>query len=336
MNRGALSSLTVAALLVTAAPCLAGDLEVTPFQVTNRSPLIQIYGIPAASDSHIVPKGKTEFSLSLDNASSYTTHQNANEQIELDGETITTTLALRHGITENFDLGLSLPVINHGGGFLDQFIINWHNTFSLPQGGREIAPKNRLNYRYDRDGNKKIALTSDSTGIGDLSLSLGYRLMAQQNGQSGSTVALRADLKLPTGDSSNLAGSGSSDLALSCLAGYNRYTEWGTVGVFGSLGILGMTRGEVLPEQQNRFVTFGTMGGGWSPTPWISFKLQLNGHSPLYHGSSLTELSTAALVLTSGGTLKLGRSYLDIGVSEDVAVATAPDVAFHLRLRREF
>jgi hypothetical protein len=41
--------------------------------------------------------------------------------------------------------------------------------------------------------------------------------------------------------------------------------------------------------------------------------------------------------LTIGGTVAFGKkTSLDIGVSEDLIVATAPDVVFHLALRRTF
>jgi hypothetical protein len=98
-----------------------------------------------------------------------------------------------------------------------------------------------------------------------------------------------------------------------------------------------MTEGDVLKDQQNNLVGFGTLGLGWGPAEWISFKLQLDGHTALYRNSSLIELSHNSLMLVVGGALKLPDGYLlDIGVSEDVAVATAPDVAFHFGLSKRF
>jgi len=84
-------------------------------------------------------------------------------------------------------------------------------------------------------------------------------------------------------------------------------------------------------------VGFGTIGLGWGPAEWISFKFQLNAHTPFYHGSSLDEISSSSLMLVSGGAIRLPGNYLlDIGVSEDVIVSTAPDVAFHLGLSKQF
>ena len=69
----------------------------------------------------------------------------------------------------------------------------------------------------------------------------------------------------------------------------------------------------------------------------ISANPTTSANTAIFRGSSLDEVSGNALMLTSGGTLKLPGGYLlDIGVSEDVAVATAPDVTFHLGLSRSF
>lgn len=98
-----------------------------------------------------------------------------------------------------------------------------------------------------------------------------------------------------------------------------------------------MTRGDVLPDQQRSLAWFGTLGIGWAPADWIAFILQLSGHTPFYDGSDLKELSSNALQLHSGGTLRLAESlFMDIAVSEDIAVKTAPDVTLHLAIRKTF
>jgi len=51
----------------------------------------------------------------------------------------------------------------------------------------------------------------------------------------------------------------------------------------------------------------------------------------------LRELAHPALQLIVGGTLHFsGKTSLDIGVSEDIAQNTSPDIALHLALRKQF
>jgi hypothetical protein len=327
----------MAAFLPFATECLSADMEITPFKTVNQRPLVQIFGLPAETSADITPNGHIDFSITQDIASEYTVSVTPNEQITLDGESYRWALTARYGVGERFEAGITIPYVLYGGGFLDGFIIDWHNTFNLPQGGRNTAPKNRLNYSYSKDGIQKLDLRNADSGIGDIVLNSGMKLYDERTTVSHDNLALRAALKLPTGESGSLRGSGSTDFSLYLCGAMNNFTDWGSLGVFGSVGGMVMTRGDVLPSQQNNLVGFGTLGLGWGPAEWISFKLQLNTNTAFYHSSSLDELSKTSLMLVTGGALKLPGDYLlDIGVSEDVAVATAPDVAFHLGLSKRF
>lgn len=327
----------VVVLLFQATACLSADMEITPYRTVDQRPLVLIFGLPAESSAVVTPAGHSAFSLTQDVASEYTVSQTSHEQITLDGESYRWTLSARYGISDRFEAGIAIPYMLYGGGFLDDFIIDWHKTFGLPQGGRESAPRNRLNYSYTKDGVRKLDMSHAGSGIGDIVLGGGMKLYEAGDPSFRDNIALRTTLKLPSGDSSSLRGSGSTDFSLSLCGSMNNFTEWGSLGVYGSAGGMVMTRGDVLSDQQNRVVGFGTLGLGWGPAEWISFKFQLNGHTAFYRNSSLTELSSNSLMLVVGGALKLpADSLLDIGVSEDVAVATAPDVAFHLGLRKQF
>ncbi|MEI8342700.1 MAG: DUF3187 family protein, partial [Verrucomicrobiota bacterium] len=272
-------------------PAWSADMEITPFRAVNQGPLVQIYGFPRDTGADIVASGKTTVSLFEDITSNYTAHDNGNEQILLDGEAYRTVFAVRRGLGRGWEVGLELPLIVQGGGFLDSLIIDWHKTFGLPQGGRDDAPKNRVSYRYTKDGVEKLRMENSGSGIGDLSLNVGFSLYERDGSESRDRVALKAALKLPTGDASTLRGSGSTDLSLALCGSMNNFTEWGSLGVFGSLGGMAATRGEVLVDQQNRLAGFGSAGIGWGPAEWISFKVQLNVNSAMYRGSSLAQLS---------------------------------------------
>lgn len=315
----------------------AEDMEITPFVISNQSPLIQIYGLPRETGADIATPGRLIVALSQDLSSNYLVVNNAREQMILDGETYRLALSARYGLAHRWELGVEIPYIVQGGGFLDSYVIDWHSAFGLPQGGRDTVPKDRLRYRYSRDGLQKLKMDQAGSGIGDLRLTAGLGLYDFRDKVSHDGLALKMALKLPTGDSTSLRGSGGTDFMLQLCGSMTNYSEWGSLGVFGSLGGLVMSDGDVLSDQRNNLAGSGTLGLGWGPAPWISFKVQLNGNTPLYRGSSLDELSGSSLMLVSGGALRLpGDCLLDIGVTEDVAVGTAPDVGFHLGLSKKF
>lgn len=328
---------TFALLSCLAASAGAADMEITPFRTVNQSPLVQIFGLPAETGATITPGGCVGVSLTQDVASQFTFADTPRERIILDGESYRWTLAARYGIGPRIEAGIEIPYILYGGGFLDGFVVEWHNVFQLPQGGRDSAPRDRLDFIYDRDGVRKLRMDRAGSGIGDITLTGGMQLYDSRDDSSHDSLALRASLKLPSGDSGSLHGSGGTDFSLYLCGARNSFTEWGSLGLFGSLGGMALSDGDVLADQQNNLAGSGTLGVGWGPTDWISFKLQLNWNTPLYRRSSLDELSATSLMLVSGGALKLPGDYLlDIGVSEDLAVAAAPDVAFHLGLSKRF
>lgn len=313
--------------------------EITAFFSQNQSPLIQIFGLPAPGNAVLAAPGQGSVTLSLDLASNYTLNGSSarGESLLLDGESTRTTIALRYGLSKGIELGVDLPLISHGGGFLDGFIEGWHDFFGLPQGGRKQAPRNRLLYSYQANGFERLGVDDSSFGIGDLRLYGAWQIY-DDDSPNRTALALRTSLKLPTGNSTRLHGSGSTDIALWFSGSRNNLLEaWGHWTIFGALGGMAMGGGEVLSEQQNHIAGFGSVGIGWSPADLIAFKTQLSGHTPFYGGSALAELGDNSLQLLLGGTVAFSpRTFLDIGVSEDIVVGTSPDVVFHLALTRQF
>lgn len=311
-------------------------LDVTPFYTWNQSPLIQIFGLPAAERAILLPHGRVEGLLAMDVASNFAHDETSRERILLDGENYRFTLALRYGLAPGIEAGIDIPYVGQGGGFLDSFIEGWHDFFNLPQGGRDEAPRNRLLYSYTKDGQSRLRSDDSSFGLGDMRLSGGVQLY-NDGSANPRAVALRASLKLPTGESSELHGSGGTDFALWLTASDDYRLSLGHFTLFGAGGGMVMGDGDVLPAQQRNLAAFGTFGFGWAPVEWIAFKTQASGHTAFYRDSELRELSSSGLQLLIGGTLAFSQeTSLDIGVSEDIAVNTSPDVAFHLGLRRRF
>jgi hypothetical protein len=180
--------------------------------------------------------------------------------------------------------------------------------------------------RWDRSG----------AGPGDIRLNGAWQLY-HSGDPAPRALALRGSIKLPTGDSDALFGSGSYDGAFWLAAGDHYLTAWGPVALFGAAGMMGMTEGKVLRNQQNNWAAFGSIGIGWRPLDRLVLKLQTDAHTPFFRNSDLCELSANAAHLVIGGTVALAKGLtLDIGVSEDILVNTAPDVVFHFSLNSSF
>ncbi|MCG2740566.1 MAG: DUF3187 family protein [Syntrophaceae bacterium] len=326
---------TIAAVCFTIlfAPSAAAATEIVPFESTNQSPLVQIYGLPGAGNAVVLPRGRTEVGLNVALSNNYAVNENSREDIILDGETTRFTVAARYGLFPGLEVGVKIPYISHSGGFLDGFIENYHGAFGFPNAGRDQAPQNRFLYRYRRDGVEKLRIDSSGSGIGDLLLTTALQLYQEEI----QGMTLNAAIKLPTGDSDQLRGSGSTDFSLWLHERTGGAFSAGNWASYGSAGILFMREGKVLPDQQKRWVGFGTLGIGWAPLEWISFKVQADAHTPFFSDSDLKEIAANAVQLIVGGTISFSeRTALDIGVSEDLIVNTSPDVVFYFTLRTRF
>lgn len=310
--------------------------EVTPFYTRQQSPLVQIFGLPAAEDAALVPAGRVDGRLVLDMANNFSLGQTPREQLELDGETYWTTLVLRYGVAKRVELGLDVPYVVHTGGIFDGFIEWFHDTFGFTNDSREDLDRNRLAYRYVRNGETRVDIRDSTDGIGDILLSCGIQLY-REDGPAFRSVALRTGLKLPVGESDKLRGSGSTDLSLRLAASdAATFSAWHLT-FYGEAGGLLMSKGDVLEDQQRHLVGFGTAGVGWNPLEWLALKAQVQAHTPFYSDSRFNPIEASAVHVTGGFTFGLpGETCFDLGLSEPVVSETAPDASFHLALRKRF
>lgn len=310
----------------------AWGLEITPFQVRNLAPTAQVHGLSIAETPHVLPAGTTSLHTSFDLANNASLSSLTNEGIQLDGESYTATLGLRYGLSDTLQVGIDLPWVWHSGGFLDSFISDWHDLFSLPNGSRDDLQNDQLDYFYVQAGEERLRLQNETDGFGDLRLLLAWQFKATEQ----SAFTLQTQIKAPTGDADKLTGSEAWDLSLALSALRNFPLGKGQGALWGGFGVSWLGDGEVLREDVEDFAANGWFGAGWSPLHWLAFKLQIDSHTALYD-SDLSELGDPAVILTLGGTIGLGENtFLDIGVGEDLNVTASPDATFHLNLAHRF
>ncbi len=304
-----------------------------PLYSINQSPLIQIYGLPALGESRVLGPDETTLAIQLQIANHFTGALTSSEFLSLDGETRRLTLVWRQGLAGNKEWGFELPYISHNGGFLDMPIEEFHDIFNMPQNGRTDLARNRIDYRYTRNGTDLVSLTRAVSGAGDVRLLAGKSLDAEKI-FSGCAAAWRASLKLPTGDEAELRGSGSTDLATWLSVATTRPPDkWN---LYGGGGLLLMSEGNVMPAQQRHVVAFGALGISQKFFPPLSINAQLDVHSPFYD-SGLRQLGEYAVQGLLGLDWEFTpRKFLAFSVSEDLAVGASSDVAFNLSLTLPF
>jgi hypothetical protein len=306
---------------------------ISPIIISNQNPMVAVHGLPAVNNAQVLSENKSRFSLFFDVSSHYGDDGNDNERILLDGETYRTTFIFETGVTQGFQFGLVIPYIKHKGGSLDHFINEWHDFFSFPEGGRDLAQNNQFQYRYVRDGEVQFNRTDSASGIGDVRLEGTWQLTGAGK---DAFSAVSASVKLPTGDSDAFLGSGAADFALWYKHQHaDRFWDFDT-GVFYSAGALYVGEGDILPRQVNRLVGFGGFGAGVHLTDSLVFITQVDINSPFYSSTDLPELGDFAAQITVGGTIKGDVWRVNLGVAEDLMIDASADVTFHLDAQARF
>lgn len=301
--------------------CVSASAQLAePLHIRNLNPLVAIFGLPAWDT---VPLG-TRFGVTGEVANHYRFSLADNDRLMLDGETMRTTLALTHGFAGGWSLGVELPYYRVGGGVLDDLIDGWHSAFGLPDGGRNARPEGELLFRFGDPLAPSFDLTEPQSGIGDAQLKLA-RLIGPEQG-----FVVQASVKLPTGDESMLAGSGSGDWSVTLLRTRPLLARRRAAGYYWGVGLVRAGDPDLIPFDAETWVPTAVVGGSWQVWPNFGLKGQLDVHGAFYD-SPLEEIGDTAIQATLGAWRRMGqRGQIEFAVVEDLNVSTAPDVVLQV------
>ena len=316
----------IACALIAPLPGHADSYSAGTFALRNQNPFLQIYGLPTFQSADLVEGDSSNWDLSLDIANHADFGETDIENFVVDGETYFLTLTMRRRITDWLELGFDMPLIAHSAGFMDDMIEGWHDVFGMSNTKRR-GPSNELGFLYQRNGEDLYRLDSSASGIGDIQLTAAVPLREGIDGRS--RLAIRSSLKLPTGDTDKLLGSGGTDFAIGLYG-------TGTTALFdrpleltGFAGGLALGGGDLLPELQRDAVAFGGASATWKATEKIALAAQLYGQTP-YYDSDVEELGGSSMQLTAGFIFLVGQGgLLRLAVVEDISANATTDFALH-------
>ncbi len=304
--------------------CCSSAAGAEPLPVRDLNPLLSGYELPAALPT--IPSSTTlsaEFAI----ANVSLAQSAAQEALQLDAELQRWQLSFTKPLGDTFGLRIELPYLSVSGGQLDSFIESFHDTFGLPNGNRDLWPRDRLWIQHKYEGQLDYGLSEVQHGIGDLTLRLGTRMGADPD----FTNTLWFSLKLPTGNTDKLAGSGSTDVALSLATSQQLGTRFASQQQI-SLSMLGQGKRSV--SQQETRVWSGSLGLDAMLASHWNVAVQLDGHTRVFD-SKLRALGSA-LQLSFGSRYHSRAWTSTLLISEDIAVDTAPDVQLQLFVTHGF
>jgi hypothetical protein len=246
-----------------------------------------------------------------------------------DGETTRLDLGYSRGMPGGWELAVTLPLVRHSGGFLDEHIDTFHDLAQRSHAGRELAPP-RAGAMVLLTAQDDYVLVGDDLPageIGDLTLAARFALPPMGERLRGD---LRALVELPTGDPRTLAGSGEIDFGASLSLRWSFARSRLTFGA-GYVIVGGL---EITPDLPMTNTFTGTLGYEYRLASWASIVGQFLYSTSPYRALGADGLSDAAGALAIGPRFDIGRRWVvDVALVEDMVAHNADlDIGFLVSL----
>lgn len=288
--------------------------------VRNQQPLAIFAGIPELKSARTLDDEDQFIALNTTLSNQFIAETNETDPLFFDAESYVGDFFWHRGILD-WELGLAVPYISYQKGFMDSFVMHWHDAFGLPDASRDKFPKNQVNVNYS--GTSNLLLNRPVQGLGDIRLTLGKALQEETHYQH----ALYVSLKLPTGDSDKLLGSGGTDMGIFSThawqqGNWQEELQW---------GLLGMTTPDILPAQRRKLAGFMSAAMTFALSDSWSAILQYDAHTALYKDSGQSALGDGQII-SAGSRWQFSGWACHLALLEDIKVDSAPDVGFQFGL----
>lgn len=305
-------------ILLLAYPLSTTSAFEGPLQVSNYYPIF------LHADQPYLEKAGPESSMSysLSHSSTYTVQSSGDWDINLDMEITALNFRYKRIIKKIFEFDMDIPVLIIGGGFMDGFLESYHDTFGLPDYGRNQRPRNEFLYEV-RKNDALIVKGKSGIGLGDIRLAIKKPFIVTD----GFGLSVRGEVELPVGNAKRGYGNGSLDAGVAVLLDKKItdcvVTYWNVGAVF---------PGDLQGHEKLNLKNFIHGGGAVEADigKGLSLLVQLQGQSPVYPETDLLAVDREAWLLAIGGRYqKDGRSF-ELSLTEDINTSGAPDFILNL------
>jgi hypothetical protein len=277
--------------------------------------------------ARIVPRHGDELRVWSHYSSMFEDGFSAEDRVVLDGEIWRTSAAWRRGITDSADLEIELAVQYASSGFLDHFLVEYHELFGLPDGGAAERPQDQYEMDIVSNGQDVYGLEEDEFGLCDVPIVWTQRILAEDEDSPG--LAWRVGVELPLGSQSDGLGNGALDFGGGLLA----ERSWGRWTVTAAADWTSRQRTDAFADADIDVDDLFDLQGGveyrWNDE--LSLLCGLIFNSRVTGDIELKEIDREMLELDLGLAWDLAQaSRLTLGFAEDLVAESGPDFGFYL------
>lgn len=311
-----------------------------PLPTRNYEPLNAPQLLPMPADGFVLGRGQIRHEANLDIVNHLLTLP---PRYVTDFEDQRLTLSYHRGIGGGQEVGVRIPLVSRNGGVLDGFVDDWHKWFGFEGGGRGNLPRERVQFVLrDRAGTANLVnRPGAATGIGDVVLEYRRALTGEsERREEGLAVSprrfaasARALVKLPTGRSDILFGSGAADFGLGLAATLRPARR---VALHGNLSVVAQGDADLPGYDVRSSVVHSMVAVEWMMDRRTSFVAQTDDNpSPYRTGDDYADRTRRGF--TFGFWRQISRrdlAYLSLSENDFGPLAKqAPDVTLSIGIR---
>ena len=290
-------------ILLAALEAEAGADGFGPFPARNFQPFQLLFLGMFGDRAAVVGKGALDVRVELAETSTVFDQQTADVTAKIKVEQLRTGLYLRYGWLDRLEVGIEIPLLYRYRGFLEGAITATERATTGLSPARSALKGTGFAFNLSRDGQTVFSGGEGQLGLGDITLISKYQIVSQS--QQVPAVAVRFAVKVPTGDSSKVFGSGHADVGLGLAVEKALATRWilyGNVnGIFPTGPVNGLT-------VQPAVSTLAAAEYLWSPA--ASLVAQFDFYSSPYHGTGTSILDDGVTEATVGFNYRLRKNLL--------------------------
>jgi hypothetical protein len=247
--------------------------------------------------------------------------------IKADMEISRYNLGVKYGALERLEMGLEIPYLVLGQGYLDTFVQEFEDVIGATSvGARKRTDKYKFNYDVRYQDKSLINSQSPSDGIGDVSLSAKYMLVDET--QYWPRASARAAVKFPAASKTKYHGTGEYDYGLGLLLD----KSFGRLFTYFNLNTVFIEKPDFLDEWDiKKHIFSGMLGIEYCFTERFSGIVQGTFNSTPYPTTGTDPLDNEAGEVAIGLNYQLTmNSNWHMAVVENCYADSSPDVTFQL------
>jgi len=304
----------------------AGDFS-GPLAIKNGHPLYAALGSPSLVSAE--PDNSIDINFSY--SSSYLVAGPGDWHFGIDMETALLDVNLKHSAGKELEVGIDLPIIRYGAGFMDDFIDTYHRVLGMAGAyGRHDRPRNEFLLDVTSHGKQVIHGEPGETKLGDVMLEIKKVIFSQ----GMNVVSVQGFLNLPTGDPDSGQGSGRTNGGGAVLINMGLRSE---LMLYANAGIGLIEKLKALQEVNLKNYYYGGAGLEWRYSERLSLDLQMFIQSSPFPTTEEDSIDFASMMSSVGGRYKIdAASSFGVAVTEDPFAAGAPDFMMSIDYRHGF